>query len=79
MPSSRVAFTTHTLAFVAGFVACKAWDYDELNSYRGQHEGTVTKIKRWAGNISIGVVFLGAMSLVFRATSSSSPTKTIKN
>lgn len=75
----KAIVASQTFAFVAGFVVCKAWDYDELNSYRGQHEGNMTKIKRWAGNISIGLVFAGAISVLLRVSSGPSAPRTIKN
>jgi hypothetical protein len=75
MTSGRIWVTTHTVAFIAGFVAAKAWDSDELNSYRDRHESGLTKVKRWAGNISIGLVACGVMTLVFRASSLPSASK----
>lgn len=66
---------THTLAFIVGFAAAKAWDYDELNTYRDLHESKLTKVKRWAGNISIGLVAFGAISVLFRGDSSTKSTR----
>ena len=71
MTSGKVLITSHTVAFLAGFAAAKAWDYDELSNYRNAHEGNLSKLKRWAGNISIGMLALGAFTLMFRSTLSS--------
>ena len=71
MTSKQALATTHTIAFIAGFAAAKAWDYDELSTYRDAHETKVGKVKRWAGNISIGLVGVWAIAVAFRASDSS--------
>ena len=75
MTSGQTLVTTHALAFVAGFVAAKAWHYDEISNYREMHETSLTKVKRWAASGAFGLLALGTLRLVLRAAtpSKSSP------
>lgn len=78
MASGQTLVTTHALAFVAGFMAAKAWHYDELSTYREMHESTLTKVKRWASTGVFGLVAVGALRLVMRAAAGPPP-KSITN
>ena len=78
MTSGQTLVSTHALAFVAGFMAAKAWHYDELSTYRELHESTLTKVKRWASTGAFGLLAVGALRLMLRA-SAGPPPKTIAN
>ena len=69
--SGQTLLLSHSLVFVTGFAVGKFVDYEELSSYRDQHESTMARFRRRAGNICIGVLTLGAIAFVMRTTASS--------
>lgn len=60
---------SHLFVFVGGFVLGKYIDYDELQSYRSEHESTMTRIKRHASQIGLTVVAVGTVAVVVTISS----------
>ena len=70
--NARALIVSHMVLFTAGFALGKMIDADELNTYRAAHESSFTRFRRKAEKIALGVVALGTVILVARATHRSS-------
>jgi hypothetical protein len=65
----RALLASHTLAFVAGFAAGKLINQDELEMYRSAHESSLTRAKRRASAVGLGILALGSIIVIVRVTS----------
>lgn len=71
----RSILLSHSVVFVAGFVAGKYVDNDELEMYRSAHESTFSRLRRQAKNVSLGIVVVGTIFMAARAGRSHSITE----
>ena len=62
----QILLGSHTIVFLAGFVAGKYIDYDELQQYRSNYESTSTRFKRKAGQLGIAVLAIGTVAAVVK-------------
>lgn len=57
----RALITSHVLVFAAGFVAGKMINEDELEMYREAHDNILSKARRKAATLGLGVVAIGVV------------------
>jgi hypothetical protein len=67
--SSRALFFSHGVVFIGGFALGKMINQDELEAYRSIHESSITKFRRNATTVAFGVLAIGTLYVVIRATS----------
>lgn len=65
----RTLIFTHTSVFVAGFVAGKTINADELEMYRLRHESWSSRATRNARNMGIAAAVLGTVVVVSKIVS----------
>ena len=75
--SARALILSHSLVFAAGAYAGWAVNADELSTYRDAHESKVTRLKRKAGYIGLGVLLMGTVALVARVAAGGSGKKEV--
>jgi hypothetical protein len=74
--SSRVV-ASYAVTFLAGCVVGNVWNADELTTYRSLHESTLTRFKRQARKVGLGVVVIGSLWTILRVMSRPSQTKVV--
>lgn len=73
MANVRALILSHSVVFAAGFVLGKRIDADELGTYRALHESDFTRIRRKAEAVALGMVVVGGIVWIVRATTRKSP------
>jgi hypothetical protein len=68
MGSGKALVLSHSLVFLAGVVAGKFVDYEELATYRDLHESFAGKWRRRAGTAALGVFSLGTIVFLVRVS-----------
>ena len=71
--SIKILATTHVLVFIAGVVAGKGWNADELAAYRSSRdEERSRRLKKLAGKAAFGFVAFSIAMIGMRVRRSSS-------
>lgn len=68
MASTKSLVVSHGIVFVVGFAAGKLINQDELDKYRAQHDSVSAKFMRKAQNVMFGMVLMGSVIVLVRAT-----------
>lgn len=66
--SVRAMLLSHTFFFVAGFAAGKLVDRDELETYRALHETGLTRFRKTAEKVALGMLAMGTLIVAVRAS-----------
>lgn len=66
---STRSIVSYTVTFLAGCFVGHVWNADELTTYRSLHESNLTRFRRHARQVSLGVLVMGSLWTVLRVVS----------